>query len=100
LLAALGAPLVDMESAPVAAVADEHRVPLTVIRAVSDLANEDVPVAILSRSYNQARGVTTPVRLCFYLATHWGGISQLLNFLRPLSGVRRSLTRVLLAELN
>ncbi len=99
LLAQTGAPLVDMESAHVEAVAAKHQTPLVVVRAVSDLATEDVPVDILDRSYDQTQGVTTPVKLGLYLAWHWGDIGRLMRFLKPLSGVRRGLTSVLVAEL-
>lgn len=98
LLRETGAPLVDMESAHVAAVAQRHNLPLTVIRAVSDLANEAVPVDILQHSYDQQRGVTTPVKLGLHLATHWGDIPRLMRFLKPLSTVRRGLTSVVLGE--
>lgn len=100
LLRETGAPLVDMESAHVAAVAEKHNLPLTVIRAVSDLASEAVPVDILQHSYDQPRGVTTPVKLGLHLATHWGDIPRLMRFLKPLSAVRRGLTGVVLGEVR
>ncbi len=100
LLAETGAPLVDMESSFVIAVAERHGLPLTVIRAVSDLASESVPVDILQYSYDQEQGVTTPVRLGLHLATHWGRIGRLMSFLKPLSGVRRGLTSVVISEIR
>ncbi|WP_309398149.1 hypothetical protein [Cerasicoccus maritimus] len=100
LLAESGAPLVDMESAHVEAVAQKHQTPLIVVRAVSDTASEDVPVDILSRSYDQEQGVTTPVKLGLYLAWHWGDLGRLMRFLKPLSGVRRGLTSVLVSEIT
>jgi len=99
LLAETDAPLVDMESAYVAKIAAERNVPLTVIRAVSDLADEAVPVDILQYSYSQEKGVTTPLRLAGYLALHWGDIGRLMRFLKPLSGVRRGLTSVVMNEI-
>ncbi|WP_269538816.1 hypothetical protein [Cerasicoccus fimbriatus] len=98
LLAETGAPLVDMESDFIAEVAQKHDLPLTVIRAVSDLASESVPVDILQHSYDQEKGVTTPFRLGLHLAVHWGDIPRLMRFLKPLSGVRRALTSVVVKE--
>ncbi|MEO0796072.1 MAG: hypothetical protein AAFX93_12960 [Verrucomicrobiota bacterium] len=98
LLEQTGSPLVDMESDHVAEVAQKRDVSLIVIRAVSDLATEDVPVDILGRSYDQERGVTTPLKLAAYLAFHWGDIGRLMRFLKPLSDVRRGLTSVVLSE--
>lgn len=100
LLHETGAPLVDMESAHVAAVAEARGVPLTVVRAVSDLAGEDLPADILARSYDAGRGVTTPLRLGWHLATHWGDIGRLRRFLQPMAGVRRGLTSVLCSEIH
>ncbi len=39
-----GAVALDMESAAIGAIAAEHRIPFVVIRAVSDLLDEDLPV--------------------------------------------------------
>lgn len=99
LLRETGAPLVDMESAHIAAVAEKHNVPLVVIRAVSDLATEEVPVDILQHSYDAERGVTTPLRLAGHMALHWGSIGRLIRFLKPLSGVRHGLSSVVLGEI-
>jgi len=100
LLKQTGSPIADMESAHLTALAQRRDVPLTVIRAVSDLAGEDVPVDILERSYDSARGVTTPLRLGLHLAAHWNDIRRLVAFLRPLSAVRRRLTQVVLTEIE
>lgn len=43
-LAAQGADLVDMEAAAVAAVCQERNIPFSAIKAVSDLADEDLPL--------------------------------------------------------
>ncbi len=43
-LAAQGADLVDMEAAAVAAVCQERNIPFAAIKAVSDLADEDLPL--------------------------------------------------------
>ncbi|GHC00670.1 hypothetical protein GCM10007047_16390 [Cerasicoccus arenae] len=98
LLRETGSPLVDMESAHVAAIAEKRGIPLIVIRGVSDLADEAVPVDILCHSYDQQRGVTTPAKLGLHLATHWGDIGRLMRFLKPLSKVRRSLTSIVISE--
>jgi adenosylhomocysteine nucleosidase len=44
MLAAEGADLVDMEALPIAQVCQQHQVPFTALKAVSDLADEDLPL--------------------------------------------------------
>ncbi|MDR1191868.1 MAG: hypothetical protein LBK60_09465 [Verrucomicrobiales bacterium] len=95
-----GCRLVDMETAAVARVAAAAGVEFRAIRAVSDEAGETVPVAILAHGYDQAKGVTTPLRLTLYLMTHPWRLRALLKFLAPLPAVRHRLTDVIVSVLE
>jgi nucleoside phosphorylase len=85
-----GCRLVDMETAAVSRVASAAK--FLAIRAVSDEAHETVPVKILAHGYDQTKGVTTPLRMTFYLATHPWQLRKLMKFLSPLASVRHHLT--------
>ncbi len=77
-LARGGARAVDMESAAVAAVAGEHRVPFYCIRAISDKAEQDLPV-----DFNRALRTDGTISLRSVLAQaglhagKWRGLARL-----------------------
>lgn len=95
-----GCEIVDMESADIAALAAARGLPLTIVRAVSDTAADDVPAALLAKGYDQQRGRETPLRMAAHLATHWGDIGQLKRFLSPLPPVRKALAAALVKEIS
>ena len=94
-----GCPLVDMESAPVAEVAKELGLPLTVIRAVSDTASEEMP-AFLDKGYDRAAGKETPLRMAGHMLTHPGDIGRLRRLLKSWEPVRQALAEAISAELS
>ncbi|MFZ5807510.1 MAG: hypothetical protein ACOY3I_09940 [Verrucomicrobiota bacterium] len=95
LAASTGCQFVDMETAAVLPVAQEFGAELISVRAISDLADEDLPADVLERSYDFIRAKETPARLAFYLLTHPHRISSLTHFLKPLPSVRKRLTNFL-----
>ncbi len=97
---ASGCALVDMESADIAHVCLKAGVRLIVLRAVSDLADEDLPQDLLSRSYNVQAGKYTPLKLAAHLTRHPFKIRKLTTFLKPLPSVRKELTDRLCAILK
>lgn len=100
LFAASGCDIVDMESADIAALAIAKELPFTIVRAVSDAAEDALPSRLLAKGYNQQAGRVTPLRMALHLATHWGDIGRLRRFLVPLPQVRKALTEALNKELG
>lgn len=86
---------VDMEGSFIAEMTNNYRLKFTAIRAVSDLANETLPMDILSKSYDQATGRYTTLSLIWFLLTHPGKIKVLQDFLAPLKEVRECLTEAI-----
>lgn len=86
---------VDMEGSFIAEVSNNYHLRFTAIRAVSDLADEDLPMDILGKSYDQATGRYTTLSLVGYLLTNPAKIQVLLKFLTPLKEVRKSLFQAL-----
>jgi adenosylhomocysteine nucleosidase len=99
LFAQTARPVVDMESAPVAAVAAELGVPLTVIRAISDTAAEEMP-AFLGKGYDRAAGKETQLRMALHLLTHPGDIGRLRQLLKAWAPVREMLAEAIADELE
>ena len=92
-----GCPLVDMETARVSEAAATRRLGLIVVRAVSDLSDEDVPVVTLSRGFDVISGHYTPFRLAAHLVLHPFQIKKLYDFSAPLPEVRTRLSEFLCA---
>jgi adenosylhomocysteine nucleosidase len=95
-----GCQMVDMEMAAVSSVVRQYGVEILGIRAISDLANEDVPVEVLSKGYDEATGKTTPIKMAAYLLIQPQKIKDLKKFLEPLLAVRKTLTEFLIAAVE
>jgi len=87
---------VDMEGSYIAETANNYRLKCTAVRAVSDLADEALPMDILTHCYDQGRGRYTPLKLVRYLVRHPGKVQELRNFLQPLKQVREDLTQAVI----
>lgn len=87
--------IVDMETDPVARIVIQHGLGFLSIRAISDLATEDVPDDVLSKGYDIHTGKTSPLRLILHLATNRQRINAFKQFLQPLPEVRKKLTAFL-----
>ncbi|MBC2595343.1 hypothetical protein H5P28_13830 [Ruficoccus amylovorans] len=98
LFAQTGCPVVDMESAPVVEAAAEAGIPLTVIRAISDTATDELP-AFLAKGYNRETGKETPLRMAGHMLTHPGDIGRLRRLLKSWGPVREALAEAIAAEL-
>ncbi len=81
-------PLLDMETAPLVELCQEHQIPFSVLRIVSDTAEESLPTEVLRHSYDSVKGQTTPFRMAGHLLRHPGSILPLIRFLRPLDSLR------------
>lgn len=92
--------LVDMETDAVARAVIPHGIEFLSIRAISDLATEDVPDDVLSKGYNIHTGKTSPVRLIMHLALNRQRINAFKEFLKPLPQVRKDLTNFLVQVIN
>jgi adenosylhomocysteine nucleosidase len=90
-----GCQLVDMETDAVARVVFQYNLEFLSIRAISDLATEDVPDDVLSKGYNIHTGQTSPLRLIMHLAVHRQRIKAFKDFLAPLPQVRKGLSTFL-----
>lgn len=87
--------VVEMETAGVAEVVMERRVPFIAIRVVSDDYQSFLPTKALAAGFDAARGKPTPFRLLGHLATHPGEFMPFKRFVTNLSLARRELTRFL-----
>lgn len=92
-----GCQVVDMETDAIARVVVQFGAEFLAIRAISDLATEDVPNDVLSQGYDMSRGKTSPFKLLVHLAFHRDRIEAFRKFLQPLPEVRRKLTDFLVA---
>lgn len=99
LFKATGKPMVDMESSHVAAIAAELDIPLMVIRAVSDTAEDEMP-AFLAKGYDQQKGKKTPWLMTKHLITHPGDFKKLKALLNSWQPVRNKLTEAVVKELS
>lgn len=91
--------IVDMESGPVAEVAAAHGIPFSVVRVVSDAADEAVPVDILDYGYDREKGKETPVRMGVRLATHPKEIFEVKRFLERTGPCRKILADAIEVEI-
>lgn len=94
-----GAIVVDMETAAVHRLCAARGIPLLAVRAISDTADQDLPVgsAIWFDAVNQR---PRPVRLVLHLAAHPGRIAPFARFVRGIGHARTCLTEFLLAALD
>jgi adenosylhomocysteine nucleosidase len=92
LFARSGTWLVDMEQAQVAAVVAAAGLPFVGIRIVSDEAQEELPVEIMSQAYDQQTGTYTTWKLVGYLARHPFRVRPLVSFVRSLPPIRSRMT--------
>ncbi len=91
--------VIEMETAPVADIANRREMPFMAVRVISDDYDHVLPVRALAAGFDAARGQATPLRLLLYLATHWSEISPFSRFVKNLSIARGQLTLFLL-QLN
>jgi nucleoside phosphorylase len=84
--------IVDMETDAVARAVIPFCLDFLSIRAVSDLATEDIPSDVLSQGYNTHTGKTSPLRLLTHLAFNRNRIKAFKEFLAPLPEVRQKLS--------
>jgi adenosylhomocysteine nucleosidase len=87
--------VIEMETAAVAEVVDEHDIPFVAVRAISDDYAHTLPVRALAAGFDPARGRATPLRLLAHLATHWQEVRPFFHFVSNLSLARRNLTSFL-----
>ena len=85
-----------MESAFVAKAAAAAGVPLTIIRGVSDTAEEPLP-EFLSKGYDQAKAKTTPLRMAKHMMTHPGDIGKMKALLASWEPVRQAIAEAVVA---
>lgn len=94
-----GCQAVDMEVSGVAEVARDAGIDFICIRAVSDTAEEEIPVKILDNGYNPETGLIDKGRMARYMLTHPFAVGKLKKFLQPLPEVRKRLTNFLVHAL-
>jgi adenosylhomocysteine nucleosidase len=85
---------VDMESDAIAAVCAEGSVPMIAVRAISDAAEESLPVP-LPRWFDLARQRPRPIALLAFLAAHPSRVLPFVRFVRQLPRVRAALAQAL-----
>lgn len=95
LAAQTGAIAVDMESAPVAGACARAGVPLLVLRAISDVAEDSLPVPF-DEWFDITRQRPRPGALLLFLARHPRQIAPFVRFVRGLRPARRALADFLL----
>ncbi len=86
----LGAQVVDMETAAIAAACAENDVPLLAIRAVSDTAIEPLPIPF-AKWFDLRRQRARPLTLLTFLARHPSRIVPFAKFVRRLPRVAMAL---------
>lgn len=91
--------MVDMEMSAVADVINAAGIEILGVRAISDLASQDVPLDLFERAYDYAKAKPTPVRLAFYLMLKPWKIAALRELFHPLPEVRRKLSDFLITLL-
>lgn len=92
--------IVDMETKYVAEKAENYSLPFMAIRVVTDSFKEGVPVDLLEKTYNQAKGKTTPIRMAWYLLRNPGKYKELQEFLEPLKALRVKLCEAVINYLE
>jgi adenosylhomocysteine nucleosidase len=85
-----GAQAVDMETGAIAAECARAGIPLLVIRAISDVAGEGIPVP-LEIAWDLAAQRPRPLRLCAFLARNPSRIGAFVRFLRQTDHAAKSL---------
>ena len=93
-----GAMVVDMETAAIHRLCAARGVPMLAIRAISDCANQDLPVPA-AVWFDTARQRPRPLPLMIHLAAHPGRILPFARFVRGINHARTRLTDFLLAAL-
>jgi nucleoside phosphorylase len=94
------AAIVDMETAPFLELLKKHNRQGAVIRVISDDVSEEFPADLIGRSYDFAKGRTTPFRLAWHLFTHPSDIGRMRRSLAPLPEARRHLLRFIAAAVK
>ncbi len=87
---ATGALAVDMESQPIATACTRAKVPLLVVRVISDPAGEPLPMPF-AEWFDLARQRPRPARLVAWLIRHPTRIAPFYRFVRGLAPARRAL---------
>ncbi len=83
---------VDMETVAVAAVAAEYGIPVIGIRAISDTAQDELPVP-MAHWFDLARQRPRPAALVWFLTLHPSRIASFARFVRGLPKARHALTK-------
>lgn len=99
LFAETNKPIIDMESDPVRSVAEAMNIPLTVVRAVSDTATDEIP-AFLAKGYDQEKGKETPWQMAKHLITHPQDFGKLKRIIDSWEPVRVQLADALVKEIE
>lgn len=99
LAAETGASAVDMETAAIAAACARAAVPLLAIRAISDRADEPLPVPF-AQWFDLARQRPRALRLVAFLARHPGRIAPFTRFVRGLAPARAAMADFLVRFLE
>jgi adenosylhomocysteine nucleosidase len=94
LYAKTGAQAVDMETGCIAAECARVGIPLLVLRAISDAAEDAVPVP-LEVAWNLSAQRPRPIQLCMYLARNPRRVGAFVQFLRQTNVAARNLGAVL-----
>ncbi|GAB4250086.1 MAG: hypothetical protein OHK005_17040 [Candidatus Methylacidiphilales bacterium] len=91
-----GCQVVDMETAPVAELVRDAGLEFMCVRAISDGLDDEVPTAILSKTYDPATGLPYPkTRLAATFALQPWKLKALTQFVQGLHPVRDKLTTFL-----
>lgn len=91
-----GCQFVDMETTAIAPIVRANGSEFIVVRAISDLADENLPFDVLAKGYDYAEGQTTPMKMALHLLLHPKKIKSLKQFLEPLPQIRKKLTNFLI----
>jgi adenosylhomocysteine nucleosidase len=89
-----GSLCVDMETAAISEICKTHGVPVIAVRAISDQADQPLPVP-LPAWYDIRMQRPRPAVLVGYLATHPGAVLPFFRFVRRLPVAQRNLARAL-----
>lgn len=90
-----GALCCEMESGVIGPIADRLGIPWGGVRAISDAASEDLPVALLDASWDARASKPTPGKLLWAMARRPRGAVAFLRFVSGLGLARENLGRVL-----
>lgn len=88
-----GVSICDMEFETVKSVCSQHKIVVHSLRAVSDTAQESLPVKALAKAYDFRKQRSTPFKLFLYLLRRPSEVLPFLNFVKNLSQPQDALTQ-------